>query len=210
MIGKTRPKPASRVAPKQPDGEPLLFVFRFYEAAVRDLTQPASTSANATASAAPNAPRFKLFSAHCPELAQGKGASADCHPSHKGRNIKTKGDHSAHHPTGTATGATSATSAADMADCKVRKIDKVAGKFTLEDGEINNLDMPGMTRLFQAKEPVLLDHVKVGDKLKFRAEKSGTTCVVTAISAANHPRPRGAAPVSSGVDEDQGCCRGGA
>ena len=36
----TRPKPASRVAPKQPDGEPSLFLFRFYEAAVRDLTHP--------------------------------------------------------------------------------------------------------------------------------------------------------------------------
>ena len=39
-----RPKPASRVAPKQPDGGPSLFVFRFHEAAVRDLTHPATSS----------------------------------------------------------------------------------------------------------------------------------------------------------------------
>jgi hypothetical protein len=38
-----RPNPASRIAPKQPDGEPSLFLLRFYEAAVRDLTHPART-----------------------------------------------------------------------------------------------------------------------------------------------------------------------
>jgi hypothetical protein len=37
----SRPKPAGRIAPKQTDGEPSLFLFRFYEAAVRDLTHPA-------------------------------------------------------------------------------------------------------------------------------------------------------------------------
>ena len=36
-----RPIPAGRIAPKRPDGEPLIFLFRFYEAAVRDLTDPA-------------------------------------------------------------------------------------------------------------------------------------------------------------------------
>lgn len=38
-----RPKPASRLAPKRPDGEPSPFLFRFYEAAVRDLTHSAMT-----------------------------------------------------------------------------------------------------------------------------------------------------------------------
>jgi len=36
-----RPKPASRFAPKQPDGESSPFLFHFYEAAVRDLTHSA-------------------------------------------------------------------------------------------------------------------------------------------------------------------------
>ena len=35
------PKPVSRVAPKQPDGEPSLLFFHFYEAAVHGLTHPA-------------------------------------------------------------------------------------------------------------------------------------------------------------------------
>ncbi len=40
-ISAHRPKPARRAAPKQPDAEPSLFFFGFYEAAVRDLTDPA-------------------------------------------------------------------------------------------------------------------------------------------------------------------------
>jgi Cu(I)/Ag(I) efflux system protein CusF len=89
-------------------------------------------------------------------------------------------DHSAHHPAGTAT---AATNAADMADGEVRKVDKDARKLTLKHGEIRNLDMPGMTMVFQVKEPALLDKVKVGDKVRFRAEKSGDAYVVMAIEA---------------------------
>ena len=43
LAGGHRPKPDCRVAPKPPDGEPSLFLFRFYEAAVRDLTHPATS-----------------------------------------------------------------------------------------------------------------------------------------------------------------------
>lgn len=90
-------------------------------------------------------------------------------------------DHSAHHA---ATPATAAANSADMADGEVRKIDKDTGKLTLKHGEIRNLDMPGMTMIFQVKEATLLDKVKVGDKVKFRAEKSGGGFMVTAIEAA--------------------------
>ena len=44
----TRPIPASRVAPKQPDSEPSPLLLRFYEAAVRDLTHPAINSKSPT------------------------------------------------------------------------------------------------------------------------------------------------------------------
>lgn len=90
-------------------------------------------------------------------------------------------DHSAHHA---ATPAAAAANSGEMADGEVRKIDKDAGKLTLKHGEIKNLDMPGMTMVFQVKEPALLDKVKVGDKVKFRAEKAGSGYVVTAIDAA--------------------------
>lgn len=73
---------------------------------------------------------------------------------------------------------------AEMADGEVRKIDKDAGKITLRHGEIKSLDMPGMTMVFQVKDAALLDRIKVGDKVKFRAEKSGGGFMVTAIDAA--------------------------
>lgn len=78
---------------------------------------------------------------------------------------------------------TPAAGAAEMADGEVRKIDKEAGKLTLKHGEIKHLDMPGMTMVFQVREPALLDKVKVGDPVKFRVEQLGDAYVVTAIEA---------------------------
>jgi hypothetical protein len=43
VTGCARPKPARRASPKQPDAEPSLFLFGFYEAAVRDLTDSATS-----------------------------------------------------------------------------------------------------------------------------------------------------------------------
>lgn len=60
-----------------------------------------------------------------------------------------------------------------MTDGEVRKIDKETKKITIKHGEIKNLDMPGMTMVFQVKDVALLDPVKVGDKVKFVAEKAG-------------------------------------
>lgn len=74
-----------------------------------------------------------------------------------------------------------ATNPADLADGEVRRIDKDAGKLTLRHGEIKHLDMPRMTMVFQVQDPALLDKVKVGDKVRFRAEKIGAAYVVTAI-----------------------------
>lgn len=88
-------------------------------------------------------------------------------------------DHSAHHAASPA-----AASPADLVDGEVRKVDRGAAKLTLRHGEIKHLDMPGMTMVFQVREPALLDKVKVGDKVKFRAEKSGGGYMVTAMEAA--------------------------
>jgi Cu(I)/Ag(I) efflux system protein CusF len=73
--------------------------------------------------------------------------------------------------------------AGDMSDGEVRKIDKSAGKITLKHGEIKNLDMPGMTMVFQVKDPALLDKVKEGDKVKFKAAKEGSSYVVTEMTS---------------------------
>ena len=75
-------------------------------------------------------------------------------------------------------------SAADMTDGEIRKVDKDTKKITIKHGEIKNLDMPGMTMLFQVKDPAMLDMVKPGDKVKFRAEMAGGGIVVTEIQVA--------------------------
>ena len=74
--------------------------------------------------------------------------------------------------------------ASDMTDGEIRKVDKGTLKLTIKHGEIKNLDMPGMTMLFQVKDAAMLDMVKPGDKVKFRAEKAGGGIVVTEIQVA--------------------------
>lgn len=74
--------------------------------------------------------------------------------------------------------------AAAMSDGEVRKIDKENKKITLKHGEIKNLDMPSMTMVFVVKDAAMLDTVKPGDKVMFRAEKSGGALVVTEIHPA--------------------------
>ena len=87
----------------------------------------------------------------------------------------------------TVTGTTvteSAKSTSDMADGEVRKVDKENKKITLRHGVIKNLDMPGMTMVFQVKDSTVLDNLKAGDKVKFKAEQSGGAIVVTEIQPA--------------------------
>jgi Cu/Ag efflux protein CusF len=77
-----------------------------------------------------------------------------------------------------------AATAADMSDGEIRKVDKGSSKLTIKHGELKNLDMPPMTMVFQVKDPALLDKVKAGDKVRFKAEKAGTAFVVTEVEAA--------------------------
>ena len=72
-------------------------------------------------------------------------------------------------------------SADAMTDGEVRKVDKENKKITLKHGEIKNLEMPGMTMVFQVKYPAMLDMVKPGDKVMFKAEKANGALVVTEI-----------------------------
>ena len=67
---------------------------------------------------------------------------------------------------------------------EVRKVDKEQQKITLKHGEIKNLGMPGMTMVFQVKDPAMLDKVKAGDKVVFAAEKADGAYVVTELEPA--------------------------
>ena len=73
---------------------------------------------------------------------------------------------------------------ADLSDGEVRKVDKENKKITLKHGVIKNLDMPGMTMVFGVKDAAMLDKVKTGDKIKFKAEQTGTAIIVTDIQLA--------------------------
>ena len=84
-------------------------------------------------------------------------------------------------PATTAVTAATTASDADMTSAEVRKVDKDAKKITLKHEAIKNLDMPGMTMVFQVKDAALLDKAKAGDKVKFKAIKDGNAYVVTDI-----------------------------
>lgn len=75
--------------------------------------------------------------------------------------------------------AAGAARANDLADAEVRKIDKEAGKITLKHGEIRNLDMPPMTMVFSVKDKAMLEQIKAGDKVKFKAVNEAGKFTVT-------------------------------
>lgn len=71
--------------------------------------------------------------------------------------------------------------AVEMTDGEVRKIDRDAGKLTLRHGPILNLDMPAMTMSFRVGDPLMLDALKVGDKIRFIVERLNGVTLVTRI-----------------------------
>jgi Cu/Ag efflux protein CusF len=77
-----------------------------------------------------------------------------------------------------------AQSTVEMTDAEVRKVDKETARITLKHGEIKDLDMPAMTMVFKASNAAMLEKVKPGDKVRFSAQKSGDSYVLTAIEAA--------------------------
>jgi Cu/Ag efflux protein CusF len=83
-----------------------------------------------------------------------------------------------------ATGMHSA-SAQELTDGQVTKIDESAGKITLKHGPIKKFDMDqGMTMVFRAQDPAMLKSVKVGDKVKFEADRVNGQFTVTRIQKA--------------------------
>src|SRR5262245_53904356 len=69
-----------------------------------------------------------------------------------------------------------------LIDGQVTKIDAAAGKTTLKHGPIKKLDMDeGMTMVFRAQDPAMLKQVKVGDKVKFDADRVNGQITVTKI-----------------------------
>ena len=80
-----------------------------------------------------------------------------------------------------AAGTAAQNTATEFADGEVRKVDMDAGKLTLKHGEIKSLDMPGMTMVFVVKDKAMLDKLKAGDKIKFKAINDAGKYTVTEI-----------------------------
>jgi Cu(I)/Ag(I) efflux system protein CusF len=74
---------------------------------------------------------------------------------------------------------------AQMVEGTVTKLDESAGKITLKHGPIRKFEMDeGMTMVFRAQDPTMLKKVKVGDKVKFDADKINGQFTVTRIEKA--------------------------
>ena len=74
--------------------------------------------------------------------------------------------------------------AGDMTDGEVRKVDKEGGKLTLKHADIKSLDMPAMTMVFVVRDKAMLDKLKAGDKIKFKAINDAGKYTVTEMQMA--------------------------
>lgn len=69
-----------------------------------------------------------------------------------------------------------------LTDGLVTKVDASAGKITIKHGPMKKFDMDdGMTMVYRAQDPAMLQAVKPGDKIKFDAENVNGQFVVTKI-----------------------------
>jgi Cu/Ag efflux protein CusF len=73
-------------------------------------------------------------------------------------------------------------SAQSLTDGVVTKIDASAAKITIKHGPMKKFDMDeGMTMVYRAQDPAMLQAVKAGDNIKFDAENINGQFVVTKI-----------------------------
>ena len=80
-----------------------------------------------------------------------------------------------------AASAPSAFAQSALVNGQVTKIDAAQGKITLRHEPIKNLDMDSMTMVFRVPDPAMLKGVKVGDKVKFEADRVNGQLTVTKI-----------------------------
>lgn len=71
-----------------------------------------------------------------------------------------------------------------LSEGTVKKVDEAAGKVTIAHGPLGNLGMPSMTMVFRVKNAAWLEQMKVGDKIRFLADRvDGAFTVVRYESA---------------------------
>jgi Cu/Ag efflux protein CusF len=75
-----------------------------------------------------------------------------------------------------------ATAQSELINGQVTKIDESAGKITIRHGPMPKFDLSdGHTMVFRALDPALLKQVKVGDKIRFEADRINGQFTVTKI-----------------------------
>ncbi len=85
-----------------------------------------------------------------------------------------------------AASAPTAAATAEWSTGEVRKVDKPQGRLTIKHGELKNLSMPPMTMVFDVADRAVLDRVKAGDPIRFRAVDRAGKLTVTELA----PAPR--------------------
>jgi Cu/Ag efflux protein CusF len=70
---------------------------------------------------------------------------------------------------------------AQSVDGEILKIDKPQQRITLRHGPIKNIDMPAMSMTFRITDPHWVDTFKVGDKVKFDADKVNGNYTITRL-----------------------------
>jgi Cu(I)/Ag(I) efflux system protein CusF len=69
-----------------------------------------------------------------------------------------------------------------MTSGEIKRVDTAQNKLTIKHGDIANLDMPGMTMVFDVADNKITTSVKKGDKVLFNVEMDGQRMVITKLT----------------------------
>ena len=70
---------------------------------------------------------------------------------------------------------------ADLTAGEVRRVDKATGRVTIRHERIVNLNMPPMTMVFRVADKGMLETLRPGDRILFRAEENNGVLTLTEI-----------------------------
>ena len=70
---------------------------------------------------------------------------------------------------------------ADLTAGEVRRVDKATGRVTIRHERIVNLNMPPMTMVFRVADKGMLNTLRPGDRILFRAEENNGALTLTEI-----------------------------
>lgn len=73
------------------------------------------------------------------------------------------------------------TDSQELSEGEVTRWDERTQKVTLRHGELKNLNMPPMTMVFRLQDASQASQIKVGDKVRFRAEQVNGAFVATQL-----------------------------